>query len=1746
MSRALKFAGRKTRRAVAGIVATIIMFSILFTVGTAWFVFLGSQNSSYASHLLSATNNLQGSLQESVSVATVLQPNGDVGFEVNNTSSLTVNMTAALVISSTGTLLTCVGVGFPAGAGCHNSTPALWMTVDAGSGSPAIDTGYLYVAGTTDSVKVITARGNSYSQTYPEPASQSSSSQSVTVNLDNLKWVQLLPQASSLVQKKYVSNCNAASCAAAFTSSVTAGNILVDAVGWGNQAPPSGVPTDTRGNSFTLGSSNSVGVPSSPGLTQNKYTSNCNAASCGLAFSSSVTSGNTLVYAVGWANQSPPSAPTDTRGDSFTLGSSNSVTVSFTPALVQEGYASNCNATACALGYSSNVAAGDTLVLGLGWPSTQVYNYVPITITNSQGSATPNPFQQMVTWNPSTYSSYEAANLGNIRFCADIACASPFNSWLESCSSTCSTSGSSSTSATAWVKLTSSIAAGGALTIYMVFQSTSTNFDGVYWGEAPQQSGTYAQYDNGANVFTFYDNFVGTTLSNLWTNNVSNAGGTLTINNGMSYTRPGGGNNYPFIYSTSTFSQGVYETYGNIPAGGGSGSFTYAGFGLASSANFNAGAGVGDWNSVYGLYTGTSPSGAADTIVSGLSGGTYIWSLFVPSSSPTSYSGSQNYGSTISSSTNLPTLPYPIVFSDQVSTGKNVGTFNWVRDRAYPPSGVMPSVSVGSFTSGSLSYVPITITNNQGSATPNPFQQMVTWNPSTYSSYEATNLGNIRFCADSGCNSPLYSWLESCSSTCSSAGSSSTSATAWVRLTSAIAGSGGTLTIYMVFGPTTTNFDGAYWGEAPQLSSIYAQYDNGASVFTAYFNGNTPTSSFSVYAGYTLAQSTGTSGPGGTTINALKITGNTATNAAFPAFSFNSAMSNVGLITESSFSAPGCTVGGGYTGTDSGTVGLLNNAAVGSVNNGVSANCGYAGDYFDQDYDTAGTMTAYANSQGTATSSWIYGTLTYPGSGSSSWSAYIAPQLYSTTGGYSGTVNSNPLSGATHLYLGQISYSSNGYAVTTYYNFDRARAYPPSNVMPSTSLGSVTSGTGSPISVTDTLGDSFSLGVSQSATSGSSTYESGIWYATASGTGADTITATFGSVVAGSVSIYDLSGYTTAGAKSSTGSSTGGSTSASVASFTPTSNSFAVGNVETGSSATRYTVGSGYTTVLSGAGGCDGTHAAQGCSEYESGLGSATTAPFTLSASTPWAEAAMSFAPAPSVTYYSYLWYAKAASTGADTISASFGATVAGSVSIYEISGVSSSGILSSTGGSTTSQSSTSVTSMSPTSGSVVVGNTEASSTTFTAGSGYTLSGTCNSVGGCGEYQTGVGSSTTVPMSISPSGQWVEVAVAFAPTVTTYYSYIWYATAASSGADTITATFGSTVAGSVSIYEITGFTTSGVLSSTGSLSTGSTGASVASFTPTSDSFTVGSAEGASGSTTFTATSGFSLVGTCNSVGGCSEYNSGGGGSANTVPITLGASTPWVESALSFSTPFNLQSGIQVGGYPTMGVPSGASLVWEVTFTNVDAQHRVITIWPQSELAVGLTGFDGSDIDYIQEHYYIIDSLNPGSTTVNGYTSTTGGTFLTLNYGVPTTLYFAATQALGSATQAFGTEVLTPFEAYFALTGVFSDGTLYGETIPYPYGIVTQSNAYTTPTVGGNAATVTVSCTSPCHFSSSSTAFVGWINAAGDMIQLTTFTTTAGGNIPAGVTFAVPTAAAGYYTIEVTDYTNTIFMTFQHT
>jgi len=421
---------------------------------------------------------------------------------------------------------------------------------------------------------------------------------------------------------------------------------------------------------------------------------------------------------------------------------------------------------------------------------------------------------------------------------------------------------------------------------------------------------------------------------------------------------------------------------------------------------------------------------------------------------------------------------------------------------------------------------------------------------------------------------------------------------------------------------------------------------------------------------------------------------------------------------------------------------------------------------------------------------------------------------------------------------------------------------------------------------------------------------------------------------------------------------------------------------------------------------------------------------------------------------------------------------------------------------------------------------------------------------GCGEYQTGVGSPTTVPFTLGVSAPWVESAIAFGPAPNVYYSYIWYATAGSSGADTITASFSSVVAGSVSIYDFKGYTTAGLITSFGSSVAGSTTASVAPLTPAANSIVIANVETPSASTSYAAGVGYNLVNKfrCNPSYGCGEFHAGLG-TTTTAPMTLSSSTPWVESVISFASGTTYQSGVSVGGYAAVGVPNEVSLVFQITFTNQDPQGRSVTLWPQSALAVTAVKCSGEEDEGECEEeegwsiitpYYIVDSINGGVNGIVKYNSTQN--FVTLAPGAKVTLYFGARTPLGSDVNSLEEEFQSLFMAFFSLTGQYSDGTLYGQTIPYPVGIVTSAVASTSITTGGTGASVTVTGD---DFNDNARAFIGWIDSTGKITVLTKFTMN-GDDIPAGTTFQVPSGSAGFYTIIVSDYSNSVFRTFQHT
>ncbi len=171
------------RKATAGIIASVILFAMIFTVGTSYFLFVNSTNQQYVQSLVPRVNTLSDAGTESLLVTTtLLSSNNHIGFYLNNTGGVNANVTAFLLYSSTSTPLQCVGKGLPASSCtaqsvtftlCSNAScstdvsPAPSSVVDnVGKGTSVVDTGYTYSTGTV-TVKVITARGGVFSQTYP-------------------------------------------------------------------------------------------------------------------------------------------------------------------------------------------------------------------------------------------------------------------------------------------------------------------------------------------------------------------------------------------------------------------------------------------------------------------------------------------------------------------------------------------------------------------------------------------------------------------------------------------------------------------------------------------------------------------------------------------------------------------------------------------------------------------------------------------------------------------------------------------------------------------------------------------------------------------------------------------------------------------------------------------------------------------------------------------------------------------------------------------------------------------------------------------------------------------------------------------------------------------------------------------------------------------------------------------------------------------------------------------------------------------------------------------------------------------------------------------------------------------------------------------------------------------------------------------------------------------------------------------
>jgi hypothetical protein len=312
--------------------------------------------------------------------------------------------------------------------------------------------------------------------------------------------------------------------------------------------------------------------------------------------------------------------------------------------------------------------------------------YVPITLTNSQSSATQSPFQQMINITESSFSSYIAYNNNFANFEYFYANGTIIPAWIES---------NSSGKLITWVKLTPSIPANGKLTIYLGFASKTTNLlsssgtSGI--GEAPQLSSTYAQYDDGASVFNIYTNFAGTSLPSGWTAVSGTSGTDYTVSNGLQLKTTTARIQGPSV-TQNFILEGYFQFISNSPNGWDFGvySSSSSAYGLHPDGN-----GGTNWATTYYYnngYKGISNSGS--TIGNGYY---FIWQLINNAGSITTNFDNPSYTALYTASFTNSLSGAPITLGerfDNVATGQALNViFNWVRVRAYPPNGVMPSVS---------------------------------------------------------------------------------------------------------------------------------------------------------------------------------------------------------------------------------------------------------------------------------------------------------------------------------------------------------------------------------------------------------------------------------------------------------------------------------------------------------------------------------------------------------------------------------------------------------------------------------------------------------------------------------------------------------------------------------------------------------------------------------------------------------------------------------------------------------------------------------------------------------------------------------------------------------------------------------------------------------------------------------------------------------------------------------------------
>jgi hypothetical protein len=365
---------------------------------------------------------------------------------------------------------------------------------------------------------------------------------------------------------------------------------------------------------------------------------------------------------------------------------------------------------------------------------TNVVTYVAVNVINRQTSAVAANTQIMIPVNALTYQQYYASNAVNAEWF--FAGGTVAKSWLEGNAFNGLQTANLYTSNRLiyWLVVPNSTFLPASMTsnaqVYLgwagnVVTAANTLMDGISTGESPLLSSSYGALDNGANVFTQYGGGGGT-----WSRFTTIGGNWLTSNGFLQQTSNTGATNIggpvAIIESANYLASGNYILES---------AFSYAGNAVAR-VGIIAVASPSNGDSYGYRFIGQQTSNGAgflsflNDFVAWVVSNTYQGSISTPytmsiTDAAGTWSGNlvSGYGIGGTSLTSLAATTYTTNNYNGVATGyvgisaawyngantvANPVNVMWFRLRAYPPAGVMPTITFGS-------------TSNALHATPNPY-----------------------------------------------------------------------------------------------------------------------------------------------------------------------------------------------------------------------------------------------------------------------------------------------------------------------------------------------------------------------------------------------------------------------------------------------------------------------------------------------------------------------------------------------------------------------------------------------------------------------------------------------------------------------------------------------------------------------------------------------------------------------------------------------------------------------------------------------------------------------------------------------------------------------------------------------------------------------------------------------------------------------------------------------------------------